>query len=545
MKNWTRIYPWIPFFYHSFLADRSAAHARLVLPTSILDVSQITSGFLSVIYDKFPSARPQIANTPALRTTIMGLWTLATDLQPGIYQTPVGPLSFLRESISRVVAYCLTSNATAPIFPAFITAAGGISVVVDTTLEYLCLLRKEVTASKAESSLTHDSWSSYTMDFAHISEILLVASKREEVAREEFISKGSVHIMASLLTQLRAKLPEDPDDRTFPRVYEYILYAMLESDDGASVLCEAFAARILETILQASHMKFNYTDDYRRDHESDVVFLSELPHLLMHKKVLYMAAKSLWRVRSQDIERHAHRDGVLLKAWGNLKDAVARFSQVEKKLCSFEGPTYEFTCGAGQECVSRGQTSPDLYRCSGCLTVKYCSRHCQRTDWKKRHRHQCRIIRLAIGKAGLHDIRRNLLLIAAIETEDRILEGARLERLVADARRSNPDYLGELVVELDMTIYPFTHSVQALGRYGDVFTEDYRYEELLLVQKIRSASYNIFEIVKLRYGNKAHYLLSPSSVLRVIFDWPPVGTIHRLSQPLFNLNESPGAGSEK
>ncbi|KAH7915842.1 hypothetical protein BJ138DRAFT_1141008 [Hygrophoropsis aurantiaca] len=456
----------------------------------------------------------------------MGLWTLATDLQPGIYQTPVGALSFLRESISRVVAYCLTSDATAPIFPAFITAAGGISMVVDTTLEYLCLLRKEVTASKAESSLTHDSWSSYTTDFAHIVQIILVASKREEVAREEFISKGSVHIMASILAQLRAKLPEHPNDRTFPRVYEYILYAILESDDGPSVLCEALEARILETIVQASHMEFNYTQGSRRDYECDVGILSELPRLLMHKKVLCMTAKSLWSVKSQDIERHAHRDGVLLKAWGNLKDAVARFSQVEKKLHSFGKPTYEFTCG-GQQCVSRGrQTSPELYRCSGCLTVKYCSKHCQRTDWKKRHKYQCRIIRLAIGKSGLHDIRRNLLLIAAIETEDRILEGARLERLVADTRRSNPDYPGELVVELNMTVYPFTHSVQALGRYGDVFTEDYSYEELLLVQKIRSASHNILEIVKLRYGNTAHYLLSPSIVLRVIFDWPPVGAIH-------------------
>ncbi|KAH7913330.1 hypothetical protein BJ138DRAFT_1178106, partial [Hygrophoropsis aurantiaca] len=358
VKNWARLYPWIPFFYRNFLADLSVARTQLNSPVSISHAAKITIGFLGVLYDKFPSVHPRITNMPALRTTIMGIWILATDLQHQdiavghASQSSAGALSFLRETINRVVAYCLGSNATIAIFPAFVAAAGGISVVVVTTLKYLRLFRKEVegSASKDQPLLMHSSWLRYTADFAQITQILLNVSKREETAREEFISRGSVHIMASILAQLRPKLPYDPFDDTYPRGYEYILYATLESDDSVSVLCEALEARILETILQAGHIESKHTPYHRRDQDSsDVALLSQLPHLLMHTKVLRVAAKSLSWIKSQDIERHARHDKLLLSAWDNVKGAVARYLQTEKRLRSIKRPTYESACGGDQE----------------------------------------------------------------------------------------------------------------------------------------------------------------------------------------------------
>ncbi|KAH7909889.1 hypothetical protein BJ138DRAFT_168268 [Hygrophoropsis aurantiaca] len=540
IRNWTRLYPWIPFFYRNFLVDLSTVRTRLNSPVSISEATKVTAGFLAILYDKYPISRSRITNTPALHTTIMGIWHTFADLQPCDidldHPNQNGPLSFLRESISMVVAYCLASSATVSIFPAFVTAAGGMSMVVDTTLRYLRLLSKEVNdlkepGSKAESVSMLDSCSSHSADFAQITQILLHVSKRGGVAaREEFISKGSVHIMASTLARLRAKLLCGlPDNRTYPHTgfalrslyngCQYIEYAMLESDDGTSVLCEALEARILETILQAGHMESEHTPYQQRDRDSDVVLLSQLPTLLMHSKVLRIAAKCLSRIKSQDIERKARRDRVLFKAWDNFKNAVARYLQTEKRLRSIEKPTYESTCGGDQECISRDETSPELYRCSGCLTVKYCSRHCQRTDWKRRHKSHCRVVRLAIGTPGSHDIRRNILTIASIETEQRIPQGAPLERFLDDAQRANPDYHGEVIAELDLTVYPFVHSVQPLGRYRNIFMKDYGYEEIF--QIIRSDSRNIFEIVKLRQGNTVHYLLSPGTLLKAIFNWPP------------------------
>ncbi|KAH7904357.1 hypothetical protein BJ138DRAFT_927669 [Hygrophoropsis aurantiaca] len=450
LKNWARLHPWISFFYHNFLADLSVARAQVNSLVSISEAVKITIGFLSILHDSFPSVRPQFANTPALRTTIMGIWILATDIQPrdlnldGPDQNSAEELSLVKESISRVAVYCLAYDATVTTFPAFVAAAGGLSAIVNTTLEYLRVFRKEVegSASKAQPLLMDSSWVNYSTHLAQITEVLFIVSEREAVAREEFISKGSVHIIASMLAQLHAKLPEHPIDRTYPRGYEYIQHAMLESEDGPSVLCEALEARILDTILQAGHMNFDYNHDYRRDQESDVELLSRLPHLLMHTKVLRMAAKSLSWIKLQDTERHARHDRVLLNAWDNFKGAVARYLRTEKRLRSIKRPTYESACGGDQECqcISRGETKPELYRCSGCLLVKYCSRRCQRTDWKRRHGAQCRIIRLAIGTSESHDIRRNLLMIAAIEAEERIPEGAPLERFLDDARRRNPDY---------------------------------------------------------------------------------------------------------
>ncbi|KAH7909897.1 hypothetical protein BJ138DRAFT_169026 [Hygrophoropsis aurantiaca] len=547
-KNWTRLYPWILFFYHSFLSDLPIARTRLNSPVSIWDATTVTAGFLATLYDNYPTARSLILNTPALHTTIMGIWNTIADLQD--YDVDVQhpdyhaarSIVFFRESIGKLVAYCLGHNEPVPCFPIFVTAAGGISVIVNTTLKRLRHLGKEVKdlkepASKAETLQMHKFWSSYATDFVQITQILLSVSTRGGVAaHEELISKGSVHAMASTMAQLRTKLlGELPDDRTDPRAgltlwslycgCQYIRYAMLESesDDSTPILCEALEARILETILQAGHIESEYTPYHRRDQDFDVMLLSELPSLLMHSEVLRVSAKSLSRIRLQDIERHAHHDRILLNAWDNFKEAVARFSQIENKLRSIKKPKYEFTCGGDQECqcISRNETKPELYRCSGCLIVKYCSRRCQRTDWKRRHRAQCRIIRLAIGASGSHDIRRNLLVIAAIETEERIPGGAPLKSFLDDARRANPDYRGEVVAVLDMTAYPFLHSVQPISRYSDIIIKDRRYEDVF--QIIRSASSNIFEIVKLRQGNTVHYLLSPSTVLKAIFDWPPAG----------------------
>ena len=39
--------------------------------------------------------------------------------------------------------------------------------------------------------------------------------------------------------------------------------------------------------------------------------------------------------------------------------------------------------------VNINKCSPFKHTCKGCKVMKYCSRLCQKRDWKKRHRTQC------------------------------------------------------------------------------------------------------------------------------------------------------------
>ncbi|KAH7925901.1 hypothetical protein BV22DRAFT_402407 [Leucogyrophana mollusca] len=544
-SNWTRLYPWIPFFYRNFLADLASARSRSNSPVSLSEAAKITVGFMATLCEGSPKARSLLIATTAIRTTIMQLWITVADMENDDVdadrpsEPPARALSHLRVSMGLVIAFCLTSSAAGPTLPEFLAAAGGTSVVVATTLRHLRLLSKEVRELKepstpAESFQKFGSCLTFSSSFSQTVQIMLTLSQEYDAAREEFISRGSVYTVATALAQLRPQiLSELPGDRDNPRTgitprretlyigYRYIQHTMLESDDGKASICEAFRTRLLETILQTGHTEYERIPRQKREADVDVGLLIRLPHLLMHKRVLHIAARSLSRIQSRNIEVHARRDRVLWKYWDAFKEAINRYLRAEERLESIERPIYEFTCGgdqAGQKCISREETDVELYRCSGCLTVKYCSKHCQRSDWMKRHRIQCRIIRLAIGPLGSRDIRRNLLMIASIEAEERIPEGMPLQRFLDDARRSNPDYRGDVIAELDMSVYPMIHSVQPIYRYRNIFIKDPTYADLF--RQIRSASSNIYKVVKLQQGNTVHYLLSPSTVLDVVFGWP-------------------------
>jgi len=37
-----------------------------------------------------------------------------------------------------------------------------------------------------------------------------------------------------------------------------------------------------------------------------------------------------------------------------------------------------------------GQLNAEVFECTGCLSVRYCSEECQRADWNERHKPKCK-----------------------------------------------------------------------------------------------------------------------------------------------------------
>ncbi|XP_069104720.1 uncharacterized protein [Argopecten irradians] len=76
-----------------------------------------------------------------------------------------------------------------------------------------------------------------------------------------------------------------------------------------------------------------------------------------------------------------------------------------------------------QQCEECEQRSSDLKRCSGCFQVVYCSRKCQKRNWKSKHRDICKEFQsthvttisrsdnskaiLDLRKLALHDLNNN------------------------------------------------------------------------------------------------------------------------------------------
>lgn len=61
----------------------------------------------------------------------------------------------------------------------------------------------------------------------------------------------------------------------------------------------------------------------------------------------------------------------------------------------------------GYQCFRCHTHLPKLLRCSGCQLVHYCSKECQKLDWKKGHRGTCKALK-AVNERDLRDEKQEL-----------------------------------------------------------------------------------------------------------------------------------------
>lgn len=47
------------------------------------------------------------------------------------------------------------------------------------------------------------------------------------------------------------------------------------------------------------------------------------------------------------------------------------------------------------QCLGCGIENSEMASCAACHAVPYCNIHCQKKDWKKQHRHECKYMREA------------------------------------------------------------------------------------------------------------------------------------------------------
>ncbi|KAJ7643668.1 hypothetical protein FB45DRAFT_1052581 [Roridomyces roridus] len=215
------------------------------------------------------------------------------------------------------------------------------------------------------------------------------------------------------------------------------IHDWIKGGDGPSCVIRALEAGLLPCLLVGSRCPL--PDDYCPP------LLLRLPSYLVHLSVLRAAGRALHKFDMVAMERRMNRRGALWDAWfafrKTLEERVrlaAQITIVDLRCANKECDRIDFVDGV------------HLRFCVGCMERAYCSRKCQKRDWKLgEHRAYCKETRT-------HRMNGTKIKLSA---ENKNFAGAILER---DRVAKTLEVLGmmhntkKLAIEFDYTSFPFS-----------------------------------------------------------------------------------------
>ncbi|KAG2108641.1 uncharacterized protein F5147DRAFT_165103 [Suillus discolor] len=288
--------------------------------------------------------------------------------------------------------------------------------------------------------------------------------------------------------------------------FDYIDVILRQSEACIPALCQVLDAGFIQLVLQAG---------FRCPQMASGV-LKLIPRFLMYHKVLH----HFQRVMDQTANNmarfgpHAKKDDEVQQTWILVQQAARQILNVCRKTSPL--PFYEQKC-ANLQCPYDNNRRPH-YRCCGCFVARYCSRGCQRTDWKSRHRTACPVLHSAGGFDGSKLIRGSLPLIMLVETFNYSLYADRIQEAMEQARKDYPEDIERLVLETDLSAYPVTFSARPVQQYVDIF--DPRFDPDMLKELRGLPGKHLLMALKLRAGREECIVLSPRVGLTLAFQWP-------------------------
>ncbi|KAG1906219.1 uncharacterized protein F5891DRAFT_1004632 [Suillus fuscotomentosus] len=288
--------------------------------------------------------------------------------------------------------------------------------------------------------------------------------------------------------------------------FDYIDVILRQSEACIPALCQVLDAGFIQLVLQAG---------FRCPQMASSV-LKLIPRFLMYHKVLHHFQKVMDQT-ANNMARfgpHAKKDDEVQQTWILVQQAARQILNVCRKTSPL--PFYEQKC-ANLQCPYDNNRPPH-YRCCGCFVARYCSRGCQRTDWKSRHRTACPVLHSAGGFDGSKRIRGSLPLIMLVETFNYSLYADRIQEAMERARKDYPEDIERLVLETDLSAYPVTFSARPVEQYADMF--DPRFDPAMLKELRGLPGKHLLMALKLRAGREECIVLSPRVGLTLAFQWP-------------------------
>ncbi|KAH7906257.1 hypothetical protein BJ138DRAFT_1105305 [Hygrophoropsis aurantiaca] len=497
---WERMFPWMSFLQTKFLHPDPSRDERLGMSFPDGDIARMVVQDFSVMCHSGELNLRMVLSMPSATHLIAELWLFVAH-QRVDYGDLQGPhaqkVAMLLQSTIMLTTFCINCPEVPEGISTLLHAAGTIHRVLATAVQYVRLIADTVCRIKDP---TPDNMAVVEVAASTLAECIsfIKSFERCDPAHSHAImALGSVHLVTTATRHIARLLLADvhgpgralrtrntPTHRKiFTQVYQYLHFALFLLGDGITPTCHALDAGILEAIFR-TWLYTSSTSTHANpppkfaENEAIIVLWRALPCYLVYPRVLRTFACALRRPAFRKIEQFARHDDDLWGLWKTLRATIQEYLvECREELDGSWGGLYERRCAAknasevcahhddgsesGTESESDGETV--YHHCAECQARMYCSKACQRADWKAGHRTGCKILHDGLGTLTSSIFRRSLPLIGEIEEIEFMLHHHRINDLFEEQFRAYRDYPNHLAIEIDLVNYPRNITVVPLN----------------------------------------------------------------------------------
>ncbi|OAX41654.1 hypothetical protein K503DRAFT_466745 [Rhizopogon vinicolor AM-OR11-026] len=217
------------------------------------------------------------------------------------------------------------------------------------------------------------------------------------------------------------------------------LRGRLQESDGIPWISEALRADIIMALVKCQRFIPFMDSDQAREAPSDLLH-SILPAYTAYRSLMLPISKAVDAVKHLGLEKRLDTKGKLYAGWQCLHETTQR-----RRVLKCDGPHQAHVQTCHNENCRKTLPTGTLRRCGGCLHTYYCSKSCQRYDWR-RGKHKAYCIRIQ-GRPT-----RSLGEMRAISNRDlKFLDRVIEDELLKHRPRIASHGLKINVVELDIT----------------------------------------------------------------------------------------------
>lgn len=536
VRRWNTLFPWLQFMYRHFLPFPPRKDPQKGLDMCDVDAVFITTRTLSQMAVSV-AGQHLIQTNISVHQFIAKLWFYIGKLKDedllrhdasfrhggkeGVEDEMTGHVRRIMVGIITTCMGALPAPFALPTLHNLLDAMGGYEPFVGSALRYIRWFGRKIGDTKNHRTANYGFVTAMLgfVDALSISiRFLSLVSIMDATCQEELILHGAPsNVVTALLqswpvlagTRVSSSTETSAAERCtmiLEDAFDYIDVILRQSEACIPALCQVLHAGFIQLVLQAGF----------RCPQMASSFLKLIPRFLMYHKVLHHFQKAM--DQSADsmtrLGPHAKKDDEVQQSWILVQQAARQIFNICRKTSPL--PFYEQKC-ANSECPYDNNERP-RYRCCGCFVARYCSRSCQRTDWKSRHRTACPVLHSAGGFDGSKHIRGSLPLIMLVETFNYSLYADRIQEAMEQARKDYPEDIDYLVLETDLSVYPVTFSARPVQQYADRF--DPRFDPVMLKELKGLPGKHILMALKLKAGREACVVFSPRVGLTLAFQWP-------------------------